>query len=109
MGQYTVLLISGVVFSALCGLILWRREKGMIVLPDRPELRKWALAVFFVILAALAVSDFFIKKHDHINLGNIPMFYAVYGCLACVVLLVLARILRLLVKRDRDYYEKNNR
>ena len=45
-------------------------------------------------------------KHAIFEWENWPGFYAVYGFVACVVLVLISRyILRPLVMRDEDYYD----
>lgn len=67
----------------------------------RSQLRKY----FYIALAILLVLDLFIPKHGHFTWENAPSFYAVYGFIACVSLIFVAKLLRLLVKRREDYYE----
>ena len=38
---------------------------------------------------------------------DFPASYAVYGFLACVLLVLLGRLLRRLVMRDEDYYQRD--
>lgn len=65
------------------------------------QLRKY----FYISLAILLVLDLFIPKHGHFSWENAPSFYAVYGFIACVSLIFVAKLLRLLVKRKEDYYD----
>jgi len=65
------------------------------------QLRKY----FYISLAILLVLDLFIPKHGHFAWENAPSFYAVYGFIACVSLIFVAKFLRLLVKRKEDYYD----
>ena len=67
----------------------------------RSQLRKY----FYIALAILLVLDFFIPKHGHFAWENAPSFYAAYGFIACVSLIFVAKLLRLLVKRKEDYYD----
>lgn len=60
---------------------------------------------FYICLLLLLVLDFFISKHGHFPWENAPAFYAVYGFVACVSLIFIAKILRLVVKRKEDYYD----
>ncbi len=60
---------------------------------------------FYISLFILLVLDLFIPKHGHFAWENAPSFYAVYGFIACVSLIFVAKILRLLVKRKEDYYD----
>lgn len=82
---------------------------------DRPENVRRLLAMFFVICAALFVADFFVHRHASFEHGDgenqfplelLPGFYAIYGFVACVLLVLLAKVLRKLIMRDEDYYER---
>lgn len=52
--------------------------------------------------------DFVLHRHVVHPWESFPGFYALYGFIACVVLVLLARELRKAVMREEDYYEKNN-
>lgn len=43
-------------------------------------------------------------KHGHYGFEKVPTFHALYGFAGCVLLVLAARVLRLLVMRDEDYY-----
>lgn len=60
---------------------------------------------FYVSLVVLLIIDFFLHKHVHFSWEKAPCFYAVYGFIACVSLIFVAKLLRLLVKRREDYYD----
>ena len=72
---------------------------------DRPENVKKLLNTFYVSLVVLLIVDFFIHKHGDFPWENVPDFFAVYGFVSCVALIFIAKILRLLIKRDENYYE----
>jgi len=73
---------------------------------DKPENVKKVLKIFFSSLAVLLAIDFFVQKHTYFPWEEWPEFYAIFGFVACVVLVLTAKyILRPLVKRDEDYYE----
>jgi hypothetical protein len=62
---------------------------------------------FFVICVALMIADFFMPKHGDNYWELVPQFYAAYGLVACIILVLGAKyVLRKLVKRDEDYYDK---
>jgi len=73
---------------------------------DKPENRNIVLRCFFVALGVLLVIDFFIHKHAAFTWEEAPGFYAVYGFVACVSLIFIAKLLRYVVKRDEDYYNR---
>lgn len=49
--------------------------------------------------------DFVLHRHVYHPWESFPGFYAIYGFLACVVLVLLARELRKAVMRGEDYYD----
>jgi len=54
----------------------------------------------------LLLIEFLLNKHPHFGWEAWPEFFAVYGFVACVVLVIVAKyFLRPLVKRDEDYYD----
>lgn len=73
---------------------------------DNPRNVKILLASFFSSLGILLLIEPFIHKHVHFPWEEWPEFYAVFGFVACVVLVIAAKyILRPLVKRKEDYYD----
>ena len=72
---------------------------------DSPENRKKVRLYFYISLCILLIVDFFIHKHGHFPWESAPVFYAVYGFVACVSLIFVAKLLRLIVKRKEDYYD----
>lgn len=73
---------------------------------DKPRNVKRLLRTFYVSLLVLLGIEFFVPKHPHFAWETWPEFYAVFGFVACVVLVVAAKyILRPLVKRREDYYD----
>ncbi len=72
---------------------------------DNPRNVKIFLGVFYCSLVVLLVADFFIHKHHGFSLEAAPEFFAVYGFVSCVMLIFIARFLRLFIKRDENYYD----
>jgi hypothetical protein len=61
-------------------------------------------------LCALAlVADFFYTKHPHFAVERWLGFYAVYGFVVSVSLVLTAKQLRRVLRRDEDYYERPER
>ena len=54
--------------------------------------------------ALLFVADFFYKKKTYIAAENFPGFYALYGFFMCAGLVIGAKMMRRVLKRDEDYY-----
>jgi hypothetical protein len=62
------------------------------------------------VLCALAlVADFFYTKHPYFGVERWPGFYAVYGFVVSLALVLTAKQLRRLLRRDEDYYEPPER
>jgi protein-S-isoprenylcysteine O-methyltransferase Ste14 len=60
-----------------------------------------------IVCAALAAADLFYEKHAHFAAENWFAFYGVFGFVACAGLVLAAKELRKLLKRDEDYYGDN--
>ncbi len=74
---------------------------------DKPKNVKRLLFSFYIALVLLIVVDLFIPKHPYFPWEEYPSFYAVYGFVACVGLVLAAKhILRNIVKRKEDYYDR---
>jgi hypothetical protein len=61
--------------------------------------------VFIVILALTVIADLFIDHHGSFGIDGTIGFYAWYGFLSCVVLVVGAKGLGILLKRKDTYYD----
>ncbi|HEX2331895.1 MAG TPA: hypothetical protein VHI32_01855 [Burkholderiales bacterium] len=60
----------------------------------------------FIAVLALAVgAQFFIEPQPHFPVERVFAWNALYGFLACAVLILLARALGVLLKRRDDYYD----
>ena len=52
------------------------------------------------------VADFFYHKHGNFAWESSFGFFSVYGFVACVILVIVAKyVLRPMVMRDEDYYD----
>ncbi len=60
----------------------------------------------WVICGLLLVVDPFIHKHDDFQMESWFGFYGFYGFVACVGLVLAAKLLRKLLMRPEDYYER---
>jgi cell division protein FtsW (lipid II flippase) len=73
---------------------------------DKPENIKKMLRVFYAICIGLVVVDFIVHRHIYHDWENIPAFYAVYGFVGCVVLVLIAKEMRKFLMRKEDYYDE---
>jgi hypothetical protein len=68
-----------------------------------PGLQK-GLKIFFMVCALLTLIDLVIHKHgDH--WWNFFGFHSLYGFVACVMLVLVAKWMRKPLMRDEDYYD----
>ena len=72
---------------------------------DKPANVQRLLKVFYVICALLFAADFIVHRHTKIALEEFPAFYAVFGFVAFVMLVIGSIALRKLVMRKEDYYD----
>ncbi len=73
---------------------------------DKPENISKVLKVFYAICALLVVADFIIHRHVYHDWENIPAFYAIYGFVGCVILVLIAKEMRKVLMRGEDYYDE---
>ena len=73
---------------------------------DKPAVRKRIRNVLYVVCVLLVLADFVVHRHIVMPLERIPAYYAIYGFIALVSVVMLAKLLRKLVGREEDYYEK---
>lgn len=73
---------------------------------DKPENVTLILRVFYAGCALLVILDFIVDRYTYHPLENMWAFYPVYGFVGCVVLVVVAKWMRLFLMRDEDYYDK---
>jgi hypothetical protein len=72
---------------------------------DNPRNVDRLLYGFYSVCAALLVLDFFVHRHISHAWENLVGFYALFGFVACVVLVLVAKEMRKVVMRDEDYYD----
>ena len=73
---------------------------------DKPENIGKILKVFYVICGILVVTDFIVHRHIYHDWENVPAFYAIYGFIGCVALVLIAKLMRKVLMREEDYYDK---
>jgi hypothetical protein len=72
---------------------------------DKPENVEKALRVFYSICGLLFILDFIVHRHVYLSWERLPAFYALYGFVACVVLVLIAKQMRKVLMRKEDYYD----
>jgi len=72
---------------------------------DKPENVSFTLRIFYAICGLLVVADIFIHRHTIHSWEDIFGFYTIYGFVACVTLVLVAKQMRKVLMRDEDYYD----
>lgn len=73
---------------------------------DKPRNRKLVRRGIYLACMLLVVADFLVHRHISTAAERLPAFYALYGFVALVGVVMAAKGLRLLVKRDEEYYDR---
>ncbi|MEE3233208.1 MAG: hypothetical protein VX294_03505 [Candidatus Latescibacterota bacterium] len=84
-------------------------EEKKYFLDNQRNVKK-LIGVFFTLCALLIAIDLFFHRHlsfsdDAFLFESYFGFYAVYGFVACVILVVVAKELRKVLMRKEDYYD----
>ena len=74
---------------------------------ERKTTIKGILYGLFIICFALFVADAFYHKHIVFEVQSLFGFYAIFGFFMCVGLVLAAKVLRLFLMRDEDYYDSD--
>ncbi|MCH7612616.1 MAG: hypothetical protein IIB95_11020 [Candidatus Marinimicrobia bacterium] len=74
---------------------------------DKPKNIRLLKILFYISLALTVIVDFFITRtYIHFPWENIPGFYALFGLVACILIVVLAKTLgHQWLMRKEDYYD----
>lgn len=74
---------------------------------DNPRNVKLVLYTLYVSCGILLMLDFIIHRHVIHHWEQLLGFYSIYGFLGCTGIILGSKVLRLLVQRDEDYYERD--
>ena len=72
---------------------------------DEPGNVKKIIWALFAVCAALFLADAFYHKHSHFEAENFFGFYAIFGFVVCVALVLAAKGMRIFLMRSEDYYD----
>lgn len=73
---------------------------------DHPRNVKKIIYALYVVCALLLLADATYHKHTHFDVEGRWGFFGLFGLVACVVLVLAAKGLRVLLKREEDYYDR---
>ncbi|MEX2352802.1 MAG: hypothetical protein WD709_01350 [Gammaproteobacteria bacterium] len=72
---------------------------------DKKENITLVLRVFYTVCVLLVIGDLVIHRHIAHSWERLFGFYAIFGFVACVVLVIIAKEMRKFLMRDEDYYQ----
>ena len=72
---------------------------------DNPRNVKRAIYTLYAVCAVSLAADFLIERHVDHPWEWLFGFYSVYGFVACVLLVLLAKEMRKVLMRKEDYYD----
>ena len=71
----------------------------------RPETIRKLWRLFIAVLAAVVLAELLVPQEAHFDVERLFGFYALFGFVACAVLIVLAKALGVFLKRADTYYD----
>jgi hypothetical protein len=72
---------------------------------DEPRNVRLLWRLFLGILALTVLAELVVALHPHFEVDALFGFHAAYGFLACVAMIVVAKLLGVFLKRPDSYYE----
>jgi hypothetical protein len=73
---------------------------------DKAENKRRIRWVLYGVCVGLVIADLIVHRHISTPAERLPAFYALYGFVALVGVVIAAKGLRLLIKRDEGYYDR---
>jgi len=95
-------------FYVILGVVAYVVLCFMAKKPAPPH-RNLLIVIYFCCLALMVIAGLFTHWHIEFSWQKLLAFYAIYGFAACVFLIYFAKVLRLWLPKDLDYYEKRRR
>jgi hypothetical protein len=71
----------------------------------RPETIRWIWRISIVVLAITVLLQLVVKVKGYFGIDGWLGFGAAYGFLSCLAMVLVAKGLGFVLKRDEDYYE----
>ncbi|MHB8057767.1 MAG: hypothetical protein ACYDHC_07720 [Desulfuromonadaceae bacterium] len=73
---------------------------------DDPKNIRTVRYVFYVVLVLLVLPDLFVHKHTlFYSIEAWPGFYALFGFVSCVAIILISKLLGYVLKRSENYYD----
>ena len=72
---------------------------------DNPRNVSLVVRGLYLVCIVLILLDFIVHRHISIEWERLPAFYALFGFIACVAIVLIAILLRKALRRREDYYD----
>jgi len=73
---------------------------------DDPKHVRILRNIFWGLLVLLVLPDLFIKKHAlFYSFEALPGYYALFGFVSCVAIILVSKLLSYVLKKDENYYD----
>ncbi len=73
---------------------------------DDPKNVNKIVYTLYAVCALLVLLDLTYHKHGHYGFEEWIGFHGWYGFVSCVLLVLAAKVLRVILKREEDYYDE---
>ena len=73
----------------------------------RPGTIRLLWAVFLIVLALTVLAGLFTEGHARFGIDSGPAFYAWYGFVSCIGMVLVAKVLGRLLHRKDSYYDRD--
>ena len=73
---------------------------------EQPGTVRLVIVATYALCALLTIADILIHKHTPFRIEHTFAFYAWFGFVACVGLVLVAKALRRILMRPEDYYDR---
>ena len=80
-------------------------DKNKRHLFDDPLNVKRAIYLLYAICGITLIADFLVRRHVDYPWEQMIGFYCIYGFVACVLLVLIAKQMRKVLMRSDDYYD----
>ena len=72
---------------------------------DNPRNVSLVIRGLYLVCIVLVLLDFIVHRHISIEWESFPGFYALFGFIACVAIVLISILLRKTLRRREDYYD----
>lgn len=72
----------------------------------RPRTIRGLWIAFIAVLAVTVAAGLAVDMHPHFEIERWPAFFAIFGFVACVAMVVGSKLLGMLLKREDTYYDR---